>query len=381
MPWFGIENTGNPSSVQNIHGARAKKAIQRAKEQIAAAIGAESTDEIIITSGATEANNLAFSILQHEAFKNAHVVTSATEHRAVLEPLHAQILKTSSSRENAAKRISFSPLLECGMADGKDVCASVQENTKLISIMAVNNETGVINPVNEIREGLEGDRQDIIIHCDAAQALGKIPLNVQEMGVDMMTLSGHKAYAPQGIGALYVRKNLQKFLCPILLGGGQQDGFRSGTIPVALTVAMGEACEIATTEVEEERARMEDYHEGFRAILDQHNISYHINGHDHGADSKTWRVPNIINIRFEGIEAEWLLEAIQNVSFSTGSACHSNKNVTHSHVLKAMGISDQECKESIRLSFGRFTTEEDIKRTAQAFIEALDLLEDMKNAA
>jgi len=368
MPWLSHQHVGNASSVQNMHGQTAKRAIERAKAQIAAAIGADSPDEIILTSGATESNNLALGSLTA-----THCVTSATEHKAVLNPIHT-----------FGHTISHSPLLPCGMADGKDILSCVTDETQLISIMAVNNETGVINPLSEIRSGLNAkgvDKKQIIIHCDAAQALGKIKLNVNEMGVDMMTLSGHKAYAPQGIGALYVRKSVQHLLRPLMQGGGQQNNIRSGTLPTALIVGLGHACMMADAGLTQENTRMNMYHNMLRAMLDQATIDYKINGHDHGDDSKNWRVPHIINLRFAGIKSEWLLEAVQDISFSTGSACHANGTNTPSHVLKAMGLTDDEASESIRISFGRFTTPNDIKQTAHSLINAVALLDEMRHVA
>ena len=362
---------GNASSMQNPHGQTAKRVVDKAREQIAQVIGAL-PEEIFFTSGATEANNLAlFGISEYLKQQGTpDIVSSRTEHASVLMPL-AQMQRDGHS-------VAFSKLLPCGMADGPFVFNEVTVQTGLISIQAVNNETGVINPLDEIRDGIKNT--DVIFHVDAAQALGKIPFNVSDLGVDMATLSAHKVYGPQGVGALYIRKDLQRHIIPMMHGGGQQGMIRPGTLPVALIAGFGEACCIAADYLPEERQRLENLNALLRTELDNAGTEYKINGHDYGDDSRNWRVPNIMNIRFPDIENEWLLEAVEGVSFSTGSACSAHGNKP-SHVLDAMGLSRQESIESVRLSFGRFTTDEDIKQVAQSFVTAINVITALADAA
>lgn len=363
--------SGNASSMQNPHGQAAKRVVDQAREQVAQVIGAL-PEEIFFTSGATEANNLALMGISEYLKQQGktHIVSSRTEHASVLMPL-AQMQRDGHD-------VAFSDLLSCGMADGALVLNEVTPQTGLISIQAVNNETGVINPLDEIRDGIKDT--GVIFHVDAAQAMGKIPFNVSDLGVDMATLSAHKVYGPQGVGALYIRKDIQRHIMPMMHGGGQQGMIRPGTLPVALIAGFGEACRIAADCLSGERQRLENLNTLFRAELDHAGIGYKINGHDYGDDSRNWRVPNIMNIRFPEIENEWLLEAVDGVSFSTGSACSAHGNKP-SHVLDAMGLSAQESSESVRLSFGRFTTEEDIKQVAQSFVTAINAITALADAA
>lgn len=367
--WWG--HAGNASSLQNPHGQSARRAIDKAQSQIAEAIGAEK-DEIIFTSGATEANNMVLFGLREflRAKGTTHIVSSRMEHAAVLMPL-GQLIRQGFF-------VSFSELLPCGMADGKDVLAEIQDDTGLISLQAVNNETGVINPLDEVKGGIQG--KDILFHCDAAQALGKMAFNVKDAGVDFATFSGHKVYGPQGTGALYVRREVQQYLKPLFFGGGQQNGLRSGTLPTALIVGFGEACALAVKEFEADKTRYEGYNTIVREALDRTGVTYAINGHDYGADSQHWRVPNIMNISFDGIENEWLLEAIQGFSFSTSSACSAQGHKA-SHVLEAMGLSAEQINCSIRLSFGRMSTDDEIKRVAAELASTVTELKDLTLAA
>jgi cysteine desulfurase len=363
LPWYEVGGTGNASSLQNINGQRCARAIRIAKEQIAKAINARSPDEIIFTSGATEANNLAL-----RSFPSCHVVSAATEHASILQTLL-----------QANHDVSFSDLSPCGMADGVDVLKAVTPETRLISIMAVNNETGCINPVSEIREGLQN--RAIAIHCDAAQALGKIKLDVQEMGVDMITLSAHKAYGPQGIGALYVRKELQGLITPQISGGGQQNGLRSGTLPVALIAGFGVAAQKASEIQQAEYNRLHDYSEILLNMLREANVSFDVNGQNLSERGLKWRVPHILNLRLDGIKSEWLLEAMPDISFSTGSACSAAGTDKPSHVLKAIGLSNEQAACSIRLSMGRFTSEDDIKACGKSLLHAIEMLQEYGDVA
>lgn len=360
---------GNPSSHQNPHGQAALAAMLRARTQVAQAIGAQ-PEEIIFTSGATEANNMALLGMTDylEAKGQTHIVSTPIE--------HASIAGALSVMRDGGFDVALCRLLPCGMADGPLVLNEITAQTGMVSVQAVNNETGVINPLSEVKDGIAD--KDILFHADAAQALGKCAFNVKECGVDMATLSGHKLYGPQGIGALYIRKDLQPYMRPLFHGGGQQSGLRSGTLPVALIAGFGEACVLAAQVQESEKTRLEGFHELFRQTLSQAGVDYVINGHDYGADSQEWRVPGIINMQITGVENEWLLEAVDGVSFSTGSACSSGAQAHKpSHVLKAMGLTDEQARQSVRVSFGRFTTEEDIRNAAQIFADAVSAIKEL----
>jgi len=362
---------GNASSVQNLHGAQAKKKVEDAREKVAYSIGAK-PEEIFFTSGATEANNIALLGISQYLKKSGktHIVSSKTEHACVLGPLEK--LKTQGFD------MSYSELLPCGMADGPLVLKEITEKTGFVSLQAVNNETGVINPLFEVAEGISG--KEILFHSDVTQALGKIPFNVKECGLHMASLSAHKVYGLQVVGALYIREDVQGYISPLLFGGGQEGQIRSGTLPVALIAGFGEACRLAVEEQAVEREKLECYNTLLRNLLDEAGIDYKINGHDYGADSRNWRVPGIMNIHFSGIENEWLLEAIDTVSFSTGSACSAQGDQL-SHVLKAMGLDREGASQSVRISFGRFTTEDEIRSVAQSFIEAIKAICELKEAA
>lgn len=363
LPWqTGI--AGNGSAVQTPYGFRAQKAIEQSKQMIADAIGAN-TDEIFFTSGATEANNWAlFGLADHlQKTGKTHLVSSPTEHAAILQPL-----KQLSQR---GFDVSYSKLLPCGMADGCLVQAQLTDKTGLISLQLVNNETGVINPLEEVRDFIQGS--DILLHCDATQALGKLPINVKQLGLHLASFSAHKAYGPQGIGALYIRKDIQPLIKPLLYGGAQQTGLRSGTFPVGLIVGFAKACHLVQQQISDDLAKAEQLHQLLRDRLDQANITYKINGHDYGSDSKNWRVPHILNIALPDIQNDWLLEILDGVSFSTGSAC-SQQGDKASHVLTAMHA---PAENSIRLSFGRYSDAAQINLLADKLINALLMIEEM----
>lgn len=360
---------GNASALHSSHGQFLKNKVKQAKQYIADAINAK-PNEIILTSGATEANNLALlGLRSYLCDKDMNeIVSSETEHSSVLQPL--KILK------NAGLNVRYAPVKNCGMADSPDVLNTITEQTGLISLQLVNNETGTINPIDEVSEGIKG--KGILLHCDASQALGKIRIDVQALGVDMLSISAHKAYGPQGIGALYVAENTQKLLSPIIHGGGHQDNLRSGTLPAALIAGFGEACRIICEEQNSDYQHVLELYRTMRSIFDDAGLNYRINGHDlykyNTEQGFLWRVPHIMNICFKDVPHELLLSCVAGVSFSVASACQINGTSNLSHVLTAMRKSEEHINQSVRLSFGRFTTLEEVQKAAQILVEAVQAL-------
>lgn len=353
MPYMSYAHFGNPSASHSF-GFEGHRAIEKARATIAKAINAE-PDEIIFTSGATEANNIVFHGLKDDlkASGRTEIITSPLEHRAVSAPLAA--LKEEGF---VIREVKTTP---CGMADGPDILAEITDDTGLISIQAVQNELGVINPLEEVRDAA-GANRDIIFHSDAAQGLGRVPLDVKALGLDCMTLSSHKIYGPCGIGALYIRKDLQARFKALHQGSPHEKGLRPGTLPTALIVGFAKAVEIAMDVMEQERETIWSLREAFLAHLDAANIHYEVNGY---TKDKNWQVPHILSIRFLGIENEWLKEGLSDYAFSTASACASldKKEVGTgkkwlSNTLMHIGGGDEAiARETLRLSLGRMTSE------------------------
>jgi cysteine desulfurase len=338
---------GNPAS-QHIYGLTTRDAVEDAREKIAALIGAESS-EIIFTSGATEADNLAIKGAAHlYQRKGRHIVTMKTEHKAVLD-----------SCQHLEKE-GFSVTYLAPESDGSlnlDVFrASLREDTILVSIMHVNNEIGVIQNLAAI--AAETAERGILLHVDAAQSAGKLPLDVRELPIDLISFAAHKIYGPKGAGALYIRKKPRVRVEPLIHGGGHEQGMRSGTLPVHQIVAMGEAFAIAALECERDYQHVLGINNRFLELLSGiPNLS--INGGD------AERSPYILNLRFEGMLADAIINKIPEIAVSTASACQG-KGTEGSYVLRALGLSDNQAKSSIRFSFGRFTTSNDIDVAAAA---------------
>jgi len=358
MPYFTIDY-GNPSSESHVYGHRAMAAIDAAREQIAGLIHAEPR-EIVFTSGATEANNLALKGAAHFAHEHPtagapkdHIVTLTTEHKCVLE--------SCAALEREGFCVTYLPVAENGLVDLAALEAALTERTLIVSVMAAHNEIGVIQPLAEI--GTLCRSRGILFHTDAAQALGKIPLDVEAMKIDLMSMSGHKLYGPKGIGALYVRRRPRVRLTPLIDGGGQERGMRSGTLPTPLCVGFGKACAIAAAEMGDEARRLKSLRERLRANLAERLPGLVVNGDiDH-------RLPGSLNISVPGTMAPDLIEACASIAISTGSACTS-ASVEPSYVLRALGLSDERANASVRLGLGRFTTESDIDFAADAIAAA-----------
>ena len=342
LPYLS-EKFGNPHSRSHAFGWEAEEAVEVAREQIAAIIGAD-PKEVIFTSGATESNNLAIKGVAHfyKARKD-HVITCVTEHKCVLE--------SCRTLEREGFTLTYLPVRGNGLIDLGELSRAFTERTALVSIMAVNNEIGVIQPVAEI--GALCREHGAFFHTDAAQAIGRIDLDVNEMGIDLMSLTAHKVYGPKGIGAPYVRRRPRVRLTPLFDGGGQERGFRSGTLPAPLCVGFGEACRLARLEMADEAKRI-------GALGDRlyDGITTRLTGVALNGDAMT-RIPGNLNLSFGHVDAEALMASLKAVAVSSGSACTS-ASLEPSFVLKALGVEDRLAHASIRFSPGRFTTEAEI---------------------
>jgi cysteine desulfurase len=358
IPYF-TENFGNPASINHLYGWEAEAAIKQTREILANAINAN-PEEIVFTSGATEANNLAIKGVAEAYFqKGQHIVTVATEHKAVLDP--CEYLKSLGFG------ITILPVKADGLIDLTVLKTALRPDTILVSVMAANNEIGVLQPLAEIGEICR--EKQIIFHTDAAQAIGKIPLDVEAMKIDLMSLTAHKVYGPKGIGALYVRRrNPRVKLAPQQHGGGHERGMRSGTLYTPQIVGFGKAVEIALAEQEKEHQRITELRE--RLWLQLANLDgIHLNGHP------TQRLAGNLNLSFEGIDGAALSLALQPVmAVSSGSAC-SSATIAPSHVLKALGHSDELGYASVRLGIGRFNTVEEIDIVAKQLISTIQSLQ------
>lgn len=343
LPYF-TEKFGNPASRSHAYGWEAEEACEQARRQIAGLIHAQAK-EIVFTSGATESDNLAIKgVVEFYRDKGNHVITAVTEHKAVLD--------SCKTLERAGKAVvTYLPVDRDGLVDPEDVRRAITAKTVLVSIMQANNEIGTIHPIAEI--GAITRAAGVLFHTDATQGVGKVPVDVEAMGIDLLSLSGHKIYGPKGCGALYVRsKGPRVRLTPLLDGGGHERGMRSGTLNVPGIVGVGRACAIAAAEMATEEPRIlrlrERLHEGLRARLDE----VRLNGHP------TRRLAGNLNLSFAYVEGESLLMGIKNVAVSSGSACTS-ATLEPSHVLKALGIGEL-AQASLRFGLGRFNTEAEV---------------------
>ncbi len=355
IPYFS-EIYGNSSSVSHRFGWDAEAAVNAAREQAAALIGAEPR-EIVFTSGATEANNLAIKgVLPFLKKKGNHIVSASIEHRAVLDPL-------KRLARDEGYEVTFLTPDSTGKISSESVAQVLTDQTVLVSVMAANNEVGTINPIHDIGR-LCLDR-GIVFHSDATQAVGKLPLNVVESGIGLLSLTAHKFYGPKGIGALYVRRHMQPVrLQPLFDGGGHERGFRSGTLAVPLIVGLGQACQIAGAEMAQESARILGLRERLHLGLMERVPEIFLNGHP------TERLPGNLNLSFAYVEGEALMMAMREVAVSSGSACTS-ANPEPSHVLRGMGVEEDMARASLRFGIGRFNTEEEIDHAVNAVANAV----------
>ena len=353
------ERFGNPASHSHAYGWEAEKAVEEARGHVAALIGADPR-EIVWTSGATEADNLALKGIAHfYKEKGRHLITVKTEHKAILDSMR--------HLETEGFEVTYLDVEENGLLDLGKLKAAIRPDTILISVMAVNNEIGVVQDLVEI--GRICREHKIFFHCDATQAPGHIKINVDEWNVDLMSLSGHKVYGPKGIGALYVRRKPRVRLECQMHGGGHERGMRSGTLPVHQIVGMGEAYRIAKEEMATEMERLRGLRNRlWNGIKDIEEV--YLNGDlEHGA-------PNILNVSFNYVEGESLIMALKDLAVSSGSACTS-ASLEPSYVLRALGLNDELAHSSIRFSLGRFTTEEEIDYTIELVRKSIGRLRDL----
>jgi cysteine desulfurase len=344
-----------------VFGWKAEEAVEAGREEVGAILGC-SEKEIIFTSGSTESNNLAIKgAARMYQKKGNHVITALTEHKAVLDPC--------KRLEREGFRVTYLPVDRFGQVSAEQVAQAMTDKTILVSIMFANNEIGTIHPIPAIGK-LCKDR-GVLFHTDATQAVGKVPVDVESMGIDLLSVSAHKLYGPKGIGALYVRrKDPRVRLDPILDGGGHERGMRSGTLAVPGIVGLGEACSIARKEMARDaahtRALRDRLHHAITSQLDE----VHLNGHP------TDRLPNTVNLSFAYVEGEALMMGIKDVACSSGSACTS-ASLEPSYVLRALGVGDELAHSSLRFGMGRFNTEDDIDFTVEQVVGAVKHLRKM----
>jgi cysteine desulfurase len=360
LPCF-TEKFGNAASRNHEFGWRAEEAVENARAQIARLINAH-PKEIVFTSGATESDNLAIkgAAEMHRA-KGNHIVTQVTEHKAVLD--------SCKRLEKYGYEITYLPVDREGLIDIHDLTKAITPKTILISIMYANNEIGVIQPIEQI--GKIAKKHNVLFHVDAVQAVGKIPVDVQKEGIDLLSISAHKLYGPKGVGALYVRrKNPRVQIAPMIDGGGHERGMRSGTLNVPGIVGLGKACEICQKEMAAESARLGQLRDKLKDALESGLDNTGING------SMAHRLPNNLNISFAKVEGESLLMGINDVAVSSGSACTSAA-IEPSYVLRALGVSEDLAHSSIRFGLGRFNTEEEVDYVAGRVIETVKRLREL----
>jgi len=357
LPYF-TEQYGNAASVSHRFGWDAAAAVEDARERIAHAIGAEAR-EIVFTSGATEANNLAIKGTAWARSRHGnHLVTAACEHKAVLDPIKRL------AREGW--EVTVLPCDEHARVSPGAVADAITPKTVLVSIMAANNEVGTLNPIAEI--GRLCHERGVVFHSDAAQAVGKIPIDVTADCIDLLSFSGHKIYAPKGIGALYVRRrDPQVRLQPLLDGGGHERGFRSGTLPVPLVVGLGVAIDLALAEQGSDSRRLLELREHLHAGIGERITEIRLNGHPYD------RLPGNLNLSFAQVDGEALMMQMREIAVSSGSAC-SSADPEPSHVLMAMGRSEDLARASLRFGLGRFTTLEEIDLAIDAVSRAVEQL-------
>ena len=356
IPYFG-EIYGNPHSRNHSFGWEAEQAVEVARESVAGIIGAN-PKEIIFTSGATESNNLAIKgLADFYGDKKNHIITCVTEHKCVLESC-----RLLSER---GFEVTYLQVNKDGLIDIKDLESKINDKTLLVSIMGVHNEIGVIQPLKEIGEICR--KNSVFFHTDCAQAIGKINIDVNEMNIDLLSISGHKIYAPKGVGALYVRRKPRVRISAMMSGGGQERGMRSGTLSPALCVGLGEACRICAEEIKEESKRITKLKNIFLEGIQGECADIFING------SETNRVPGNINLSFAYVEGESLMMGIKNLAVSSGSACTS-ASLEPSYVLKALGVSEELAHTSLRIGIGRYTSEKDIRDAVKVIVNEVKRL-------
>lgn len=359
MP-YSVSYYGNPHSRTHAYGWESEQAVEHARKQVADLIGAD-PKEIVFTSGATESNNISVKGVGRFYKKNKkHIITTQTEHKCVLD--------SCRSLESEGFEVTYLPVMKNGLIDMEQLEAAIRPDTSLVSIMTVNNEIGVTQPMGEI--GSLCRKNKVFFHTDAAQAVGKIPLDVNDLKIDLMSISGHKIYGPKGVGALYIRRRPRVRVEPIQSGGGQERGMRSGTVPHVLAVGLGAACEVALEELEYDHKRVTELSNRLvNGITDGLTHVIRNGDPDHS-------YPGCVNLSFAFVEGESLLMALKDVALSSGSACTS-ASLEPSYVLRAIGADEELAHSSIRFGIGRFTTEEEIDYTVERTVKHVKRLREM----
>src|SRR5271168_3528108 len=360
LPYFTAK-FGNAASRNHSFGWEAEQGVETAREQVAKLIGA-SAKEIIFTSGATESNNLAIKgVAEMYRERGNHIITQVTEHKAVLD--------ACKRLEKYGYRITYLPVKADGLIDLEDLKRAIDDKTILVSIMAANNEIGVVQPIAEI--GKICHEKGVLFHTDAVQAVGKIPVDVQKMNIDVLSLSAHKIYGPKGVGALYVRRrNPRVQITEQINGGGHERGMRSGTLNVPGIVGLGKACEIAGDEMVAETARLTELRDYMKAKFENKLDYVHVNG------NMEHHLPGNLNMSFVYVEGESLLMGINDIAVSSGSACTS-ATLEPSYVLKALGLGDDVAHSSIRFGLGRFNTQAEVDYVADKVIGIVKKLREL----
>ncbi|KAJ6644871.1 Cysteine desulfurase IscS [Pseudolycoriella hygida] len=359
LPYFSSK-FGNPHSRSHSFGWEAEEAVEIARQKVARLIGADAK-EIIFTSGATESNNLAIKgIAKFYGSKKKHIITVVSEHKCVLDACR--------HLEEEGFEVTYLPIQSNGLLDVEVLKSAITDQTMLVSVMAVNNEIGVIQPLKEI--GKICRERGIFFHSDIAQGYGKILIDVNEYNIDLASISGHKIYGPKGIGALYVRRKPRVRLVPILNGGGQERGMRSGTLPTPLIVGLGVASEIALAEMEKDAQHVEMLFDRFYNNITREITEIYLNG------DKDARYKGNLNLSFSYVEGESLILAIKDLAVSSGSACTSS-SLEPSYVLRAMGVDEELAHTSIRFGIGRFTTQEEIDYAVKLITSKINNLREL----
>ena len=355
LPYLA-QHFGNPSSTHR-YGHETRAAVHTARAQVAQLLGC-APEEIIFTGGGSESDNLAIrGVALARRQRGNHIITQETEHPAVLNTCKAL-------ERHHSFRVTYLPVDGYGCVNPADVESAIDEHTVLITIMHANNETGTLQPLTEIAE--IAHRNGVLLHSDAAQSVGKIPTRVNELGVDLLTIAGHKLYAPKGIGALYVREGIQ--LEPVIYGGGQEGGRRAGTENIAYMVALGAACVLAKEQLGESQSRLRQLRDGLQQSLEERLPGMvHLNGHS------TVRLPNTLNVSVDRVIGEEVLAATPGIASSTGSACHEG-STEPSAVLMAMGLSRNRALGALRLTLGRWSTAEEMAQAAVLLAQTIDSL-------
>jgi len=357
LPYL-TDRFGNAASRSHSFGWAADKAVETARARVATLIGAKN-DEIVFTSGATESDNLAIKgVAEAHRGKGNHIITAVTEHKAVLD--------SCKRLEKYGYRVTYLPVQKDGLLSHEDLKRAMDSKTILVTVMAANNEIGVLQPIAEI--GKFCRERGVIFHSDAAQALGKIPIDVARQNIDLLSISAHKAYGPKGVGALYVRTGVE--IAPTIDGGGHEDGMRSGTLNVPGIVGLGKACAICRDEMPRESCRIAGLRNRLREKIQSSLDEVFVNG------SMESRLPGNLNMSFAGGDGEELMTAIDDIAVSSGAACTS-AHVEPSYVLKALGVSDALAQGSIRFGIGRFNTEAEIDYAAAKLIHTVQQLREL----